>query len=733
MAPKAMIWRMRQGASRALLAVLLLAVFCLLIGTRAAAEDGYALWLRHQPLAESDARRFTADISSVALLGAASPVAANARDELAAGLSRLLLRPIGVRETITSRAIVLARLDMLPAGLRDRAAPPGSSPEAYRISQTRLSGQPVLMVAARGDAGLLYGAFEVLRRIGEGSARQPSQLIGSNAPAVSLRILNHWDNPDGFVERGYAGRSIFDWWRLPGQADMRLTDYARANASIGINGVVPNNVNARAEFLTDEYITKAARLAAILRPWGIRLYLSVRFSSPMELGATSTADPLDPAVRAWWRARADALYAAIPDFGGFLVKANSEGQPGPQDYGRSHADGANMLAAAVGERGTIFWRAFVYSSDPRVDRVMQAYDEFRPLDGQFADNVIIQVKNGPLDFQPREPFSPLFGAMRATNVGVELQITKEYLGFATHLAYLGPMWAELFAADTHAGGDRSSVADVIDGSWRASGRRAIAGVANIGSDRTWSGSHLDQANWYAFGRMAWDPRADPAAVARSWAAQTFSRDPSFTGPMTQLMMESREAVVDYMTPLGLAHLMGTGHHHGPAPWVNDLSRPEWNPVYYHRADRQGIGIDRTASGTGALEQYHHGARAAWSDPRRIDQRYLLWFHRVGWDEVQPNGHTLWENLVRHYDRGADWADAAPARWAMLAQHVDAPRHRAIAEQLAVQATEARWWRDASIAYFAQVSGRLLPAGVRAPEFDLATYQARRFPYAPGNP
>lgn len=730
--PGLLLRRRWTGSWRPVAATLLLVLSCNW-SSRAVAEDGYALWLRHQPVAAAVQARLHPALRSVVLIGTPTAISINARDELAAGLSSLLDRPIPVDTRWRGGSIVLARLDALPPAVREGAAPTSSSADAYRIGIMQVDGQRVVLVAAHGDAGLLYGAFAILRMIGDGSADDASDLLVNDAPAVTLRMLNHWDNPDGVVERGYAGRSIFDWWRLPGQADARLADYARANASIGINAVVPNNVNARAEFLTDDYIAKAARLAAILRPWGIRLYLSVRFSSPMELGATPTADPLDPAVQAWWRARADALYLAIPDFGGFLVKANSEGQPGPQDYGRSHADGANMLAAAVGARGTVFWRAFVYGNGQGADRVMQAYDEFRPLDGQFADNVVLQVKNGPLDFQPREPFSPLFGGLSATNVGVELQITKEYLGFATHFAYLGPMWAELFAANTHARPGGLTVADVISGHWRTATRSAVAGVANIGSDRNWSGSHLDQANWYAFGRLAWNPRSDSAAIARSWAAQTFSRDERFVTPMVALMAESREAVVDYMTPMGLAHLMGTGHHHGPAPWVADLPRPEWNPAYYHRADRHGIGIDRTARGTGALGQYHPSAQVQWSDPRSMDDRYLLWFHRLGWDDRRPDGQTLWASLISRYDRGAAWAAASPARWAALAPFVDASRNRAIADQLAVQAAEARWWRDASIAYFAHVSGRPLPTGVRAPDHDLATYQQRRFPYAPGNP
>ncbi len=485
--------------------------------------------------------------------------------------------------------------------------------------------------------------------------------------------------------------------------------------------MVVNNVNARATMLEPRYIAKLKRLADAWRPYGIRVFLSARFSAPRDIGGLATADPLDPAVASWWRAKADEIYAAIPDFGGFLVKANSEGQPGPQDYGRTHAQGANMLAAALGNRGTVIWRAFVYSAENSTDRAMQAYDEFVPLDGQFASNVIVQVKNGPIDFQPREPFHPMFGAMPNTRLMLEAQITKEYLGQGTHVAYLAPMWEEVLRADTGRGG---TVAEIV-------APVGMAGVANTGSDRNWTGSDFDQANWYAFGRLAWDPTLSSEQIAREWAAQTFSRDPAFVDAVVPMMLGSRQAVVDYMTPLGLAHQMATDHHYGPGPWVCDLARPEWNPCYYARADAAGIGFDRTASGSGALAQYAPAVAARWADAATTDPAYLLWFHHVGWDHAMPSGRTLWHEMIARYDSGAGAVDSMAATWAAQERHVDPQRFRAVSENLAVQQREARWWRDASLAWWQSVNGLPLPEGTRPPAESLDHYRALAFPEAPG--
>lgn len=695
------------------------------VAAPAQAEDGYDLWMRYDA-EPAKAAEIAARIGEVRTGEASDPTIAVAIAELAratggqGGAGRANDTRATLLGTAASPEIAALRLPL------DRVGEDG-----FVIRSMAVGGKPTIVIAANRPVGVLYGAFHLLRMAN--TQGLPERIDVSERPRVGLRMLNHWDNLDRTVERGYSGQSIWDWWKLPGHADKRYTDYARANASIGINGTVLNNVNARAEMMTPEWIAKAAKVADVLRPYGIKVYLSARWSAPVELKQTATADPLDPAVAAWWKAKADEIYRVIPDFGGFLVKANSEGQPGPQDYKRSHADGANMLAAAVKPHGGIvMWRAFVYSETDPEDRAKQAYSEFRPLDGQFADNVIVQVKNGPVDFQPREPFHPLFGAMPKTPLMIEFQITKEYLGFATHLAYLAPMWAEVMDADTHARGRGTTVAKVIDQPVAGNPLTGIAGVANIGSDRNWSGSIFDQANWYAFGRMAWSSEATSQSIAREWIAQTFSRDAAVIEPVEAMMMGSREAVVDYMTPMGLTHVMATGHHYGPGPWVSDLARPEWNPVYYHRADRNGIGFDRTRSGSNAVAQYFPPVARRFADRRTVDDKDLLWFHHVGWDEKMRSGRTLWGELLHHYDRGVATVGDMRQRWAGLGDRIDQERFGEVNDFLAIQEREAIWWRDASIAYFADVSGRPLPPGTRAPAHSLDHYKAISNDFAPGH-
>ena len=688
------------------LLALCLAVAALLPGA-ARAEDGYDLWLRQAPLEGEALERLDA-LPLTAALTDRDETAMLAASELLDGVAHLRGREGEIPFMLLADATAPEREAAFGFSC---SAPDVGRGGAYVVRAV----EGGIDIRAGEPVGCLYGTYALLRELSLGA--DPRTIDIASAPAMPLRMLNHWDNPDGHVERGYAGRSIFDWWALPERLDQRMIDYARANASIGINAVAVNNVNARAEMLEPRYIARLQRLADAWRPYGIRVFLSARFSAPRDIGGLPTADPLDPQVRAWWRAKADEIYAAIPDFGGFLVKANSEGQPGPQDYGRTHADGANMLAEALGNRGTVIWRAFVYSAQDSTDRAMQAYAEFVPLDGQFASNVIVQVKNGPIDFQPREPFHPLFGAMPRTRLMLEAQITKEYLGQGTHLAYLAPMWEEVLRADTGRGG---TVADIIE-------PVGMAGVANTGSDRNWTGSDFDQANWYAFGRLAWDPSLTSMQIAREWAAQTFSRAPELLDAVVPMMLGSRQAVVDYMTPLGLAHQMATGHHYGPGPWVCDLARPEWNPCYYARADRLGIGFDRTATGSDALAQYAPVAAASLA----ADPDYLLWFHHVGWDHAMPSGRALWPELVARYDRGVAAVDAMAQTWAAQQPFVDPQRFRAVSENLAIQQREARWWRDASLAYWQSVNGLPLPAGARPPEHGLDHYRSLTFPEAPG--
>ncbi|WP_374296767.1 alpha-glucuronidase family glycosyl hydrolase [Sphingomonas sp.] len=693
----------------------------------AMAEDGYALWMRYQPQAAVQAEVVRQPVSIT--LPNATPTLTRAAEELRRGLSGYAAGPVAMAPAPRAGSVMLAvAADPAVAALRLSTQKLGD--EGYLIRSVTIGGAPVTLVTGNSDRAVLYGTFALLRHLGTGGTLAKVDL--TSAPKVKLRMLNHWDNLDGSVERGYAGQSLWDWWNLPDLKDPRYTDYARANASIGINGTVLNNVNAKADSLTAPYIAKAAALADIFRPWGIKVYLSARFSAPIEIGGLKTADPLDPQVAAWWKAKADEIYRAIPDFGGFLVKANSEGQPGPRDYHRSHAEGANMLAAAVApHKGLVMWRAFVYADTDPDDRAKQAYTEFKPLDGKFADNVLVQVKNGAIDFQPREPFHPLFGAMPKTPLMMEFQITKEYLGFASHLAYLGPLFQEVL--DSPTGVKRGeTVADVVDGSAERHNLTGMAGVANIGRDRDWTGSPFNQANWYVFGRMAWNPEADAAPIAREWAAQTFAPDPAVVDPVVAMMMGSREAVVDYMTPLGLAHLMATGHHYGPGPWVSDLARPEWNPAYYHRADKDGIGFDRTKSGSNAVAQYAPPVARRFADVGTVPERDLLWFHHVGWDRRMASGRTLWEEMVRHYDAGVAYVAGMRRQWDALRPRIDAERWEKTATLLAVQEREARWWRDASLAYWMSVNGRSLPAGVAAPEHDLAWYKAQNFPRAPGH-
>lgn len=697
----------------------------------ARAEDGYRLWMRYQPVATTVAADYRRQLAEV-VAPDGTPMQRATRDELARSLPGLLGTAPPMRTAIsTDHALVLGtpQSSALVAAFGNEVATLGD--EGFLIRQVRTEGRDVLLVAARRDVGVLYGTFHLLRLLQRGMPLRGLDVRES--PRVALRVLDHWDNLDRYVERGYAGSSLWDWQTLPQWRDPRYTDYARANASLGINGTVLNNVNASALSLSPAYLAKAAALADLFRPYGIRVYLSARFSAPIELGGLATADPLDPGVRRWWRDKVDEIHARIPDFGGFLVKANSEGQPGPQDYGRSHADGANLLADALAPyNGVVMWRAFVYSHEVPEDRAKQAYSEFVGLDGAFRPNVIVQVKNGPIDFQPREPFHPLFGAMPRTPLMMELQITKEYLGFATHLVYLGTLYEEVLQADTHARGEGSTVARVIDGSLEGHALTGIAGVANIGVDRTWSGSHFDQANWYAFGRLAWNPQQSARAIAEDWAALTFSPDPQVTGPIVRMMMDSRDAAVDYMTPLGLHHLMARGHHYGPGPWVDGGPRADWTSVYYHRADSQGIGFDRSASGSNAVGQYAPQVAEIYGDSARVPESLLLWFHHVPWDRRMRSGRTLWDELVGRYSRGVRQVRSMQDTWAALRDRIDPQRHRHVAAFLQIQHDEAQWWRDASVAYFQSLSGRPLPAGERPPPQPLSYYQALQFPFAPGD-
>lgn len=562
-------------------------------------------------------------------------------------------------------------------------------------------------ITASNSIGLLYGAYELIRlqntdayNTGSGNQQNFSKAIDeTEKPQVGLRILNHWDNLDGSIERGYAGKSIFKWEEIKlgknGKGGSiskslhdRLITYARANASLGINGSVLNNVNASPKMMTAEYINKVKVIANILRPYGIRVYLSINFASPMALGYTKTADPLDKKVQQWWQKKAKEIYAAIPDFGGFLVKANSEGQPGPGDYHRTHAEGANMLADAVKPYGgIIMWRSFVYGANHKgEDRVKQAVSEFKGMDGKFRDNVILQSKNGPLDFQPREPYAPIFDNIKQTPQIAELQITQEYLGQSKHLTYLAPMWKEFF--------------EFVNPSKLV----GISGVANIGDDANWCGHPFSQANWYAFGRLAWNPSLTAEEIAHEWLVQTYeNQDEKFTKPVEMMMMTSREACVNYMMPLGLHHIFKFDHHYGPEPDGFIASYPlEWCPVYYHKADAKGIGFDRSSKGTDAVGQYPEPYRSLYDNIETCPEEYLLWFHHVAWNYKMKSGSTLWQELCMKYNMGVAMVEVYRDFW-----HTSAKQYMKGHEQewqhtdslLNVQLENAKEWRNTCLKYF----------------------------------
>jgi alpha-glucuronidase len=688
------------------------------------AEDGYDLWLRYRPVEAPWLERYRTSVREIVQPAAGGNGAAK---ELRRALTGLLSTPPAiVKKPTRDGAVVLGTPTSSATVSQLRLDLGGLGSEGYLLGSFMIDGHRTTVIAANTDAGVLYGTFQFLRLL---QTRQPiDHLALRSSPRIQHRVLNHWDNLDGTVERGYAGASLWDWQKLPDYVAPRYTDYARACASIGINGTVLTNVNADALSLTPRYLEKAAALAGVFRPYALKVYLTARFTAPMEIGGLRTADPLDPDVRRWWQRKVDEIYRLIPDFGGLLVKANSEGQPGPQDYGRSHADGADMFAAALAPHGGIvMWRAFVYSNNASEDRAMQAFREFTPLDGKFDENVLLQVKNGPIDFQPREPVHPLFGAMPRTPLMLEVQITKEYLGFATHLVFLGPLYEEVLRTDTWAKGQGSTVGKVIDGSLHGYAHTGMAGVANIGADRNWSGSHFDQANWYAFGRFAWDPALGARGIAEEWVRMTFSNDPGFVGPAVAMMMGSREAAVDYMTPLGLAHLMASGHHYGPGAWQGGGPRADWTPPYYHRADARGIGFDRSIDGSDAVSQYSPPVAAMFNDPQRIPEKFLLWFHHRPWDYRMTSGATLWDELVMHYTRGVEYVGQMRKTWSGLAPYVDAERFSQTAAFLAIQEKEAEWWRDATLAYFQSLSGRPFPPGYAPPAQSLQEYESLSFP------
>ena len=712
----------------------MLFLLLLLLQSAVFAESGYRLWLRYDLIQDDQLlRQYRKNITQLVIEGN-SPTLTVAQQELSRGLNGLLGKSIPLSAKATQKGALIAGTPAHSALIRslnlvDQLKEVGE--EGYLLLSTSLNGKRVLIIAANTDIGVLYGSFHLLRLLQ--THQQLESLAISSKPKVKQRVLNHWDNLDRTVERGYAGFSLWDWHKLPDYIDQRYLDYARANASVGINGTVLTNVNANALVLTEPYLQKAAALANAFRPYGLKIYLTARFSAPMEIGGLPTADPLDAQVQAWWKKKAAEIYSLIPDFGGFLVKADSEGQPGPHNYKRTHAEGANMLADALAPwGGIVMWRAFVYSEHTPDDRAKQAYNEFKPLDGKFRKNVLLQVKNGAIDFQPREPFHPLFGAMPQTPLMMEFQITQEYLGQGTHLTYLAPLFKEVLESDTYAKGPGSTVARVVDGSLNQHSLTGMAGVANIGTDLNWTGHLFGQSNWYAFGRLAWDHTLTSGDIASEWIGMTFGNSPQLLSPIQHMMLNSHEAVVNYMTPLGLHHIMAWSHHYGPGPWIKDKHRADWTSVYYHQADKEGIGFDRTESGSNAVAQYHPAVAKKFADISSCPEKYLLWFHHVPWEYRLQSGNRLWDELAYRYQSGVDSVGQMQQKWNSLEQLVDRERFQHVKSLLSIQEKEARWWKDACLLYFQQFSEKPLPAQVEKPRQTLEYFLQLDPKFVPGN-
>jgi len=701
-------------------------LFAIIISITALAENGSQLWLRFDKV-KCDKNQFSGIIGENKTM--AVQEFQSAWKEISGSILDCQKIPLE-----NSLVILNANDNLLRnASLLSEAKSLGN--EGYIIRTIQLKNKKCTVITSISEKGLLYGVFHLLRLIQTNETL--STLNIKEKPSYSVRILNHWDNLDGTVERGYAGYSIF--WRYGeehptvNEKDITLwKEYARANASIGINGTVLNNVNASPKMLSGEYLQKVKVIAEVLRPYGIKVYISINFSSPTALGGLKTSDPLNKDVIKWWNAKIKEIYQSIPDFGGFLVKANSEGLPGPQDFGRTHADGANMLADAFKPyNGIVMWRAFVYNPGEK-DRAKQAYSEFMPFDGKFRDNVIIQVKNGPIDFQPREAFSPLFGAMKKTSIMPEFQITQEYLGHSIQLVFLAPMWEECLQSDTYQNGKGSTIARCTDGSIYPQKYTAIAGVANIGLDANWCGHHFAQSNWYAFGRLAWNNGLKSEQIANEWLKLTFQNclakdnksncadwQKYFLLPVKNMMLDSREVTVNYMMPLGIHHIFAGVHHYGPEPWYAPKDvRADWTPPYYHKADSFGMGFNRSRTGSDAVSQYHEPLCSLYDNIETCPEIYLLWFHHVPWNYKMKSGKTLWDELCYHYDNGLLGVRQFQKIWDKAELFVDAQRFTEVQSKLRRQTRDAQIWKDACLLYFQTFSKQPIPYDIERPVQDL---------------
>jgi len=692
-----------------------------LFSWKAPADDGYELWLKYRRINDEHLLRQYREAIACIIVPGESETLGIVRNELKRSLNVMLGIDMRYRAAATvENALIIStpeRSDIVRQLQREgRLQSLGA--EGYLITVVPKGKNKFTVVAANNDIGLLYGVFHFLRTLQTHQSLDHLNIV--SIPRIEYRLLDHWDNLDGSIERGYAGKSLWEWDELPKKIDSRYHDYARANASIGINGTVLNNVNANPVILKREYLRKVSALANVFRPYGIRVFLSVNFSSPISgrfeqdgnrkggIGNLPTADPQDPKVGLWWKNKVKEIYALIPDFGGFVVKANSEGMPGPQDYGRTHAEGANMLAEALEPfHGVVMWRAFVYNADVDADRVKRAALEFIPLDGIFRSNVFVQAKNGPLDFQPREPVQPLFGLMAKTPMMLELQITREYLGHSTHLVYLAPMWKEYFQFDLFAKGPGSTLAAIVDGSLRNTQMTGIAGVANTGSDRNWCGHFFAQANWFAFGRLAWDHSISAEQIADEWTKMSLSNDSGAVATVSSMMMGSREACVNYMTPLGLHHIMEVDVHYGPGPQL-DTGRVDWRSTYYHRADSIGLGFDRSSAGSNAVGQYFPPLRSVFDNLESCPEQYLLWFHHVRWDHRMSSGRTLWDELCVRYAAGTDYVREMYNKWLSLEGAVDPQVFSSVKKKLKQQLVDATVWKDTCLVYFQKFSKQPFP-------------------------
>lgn len=684
----------------------------LLFSINSFADDGSRLWLKYDLIKDQKLRTDYTKYTKFIVANTQNNTLLKASEELSLGFEGLLgTKTPTLKQTTQTGGVILEVSN-------NQGLTKNISNEGFAIFVQKGN----IIISSKSTIGVLYGTFELLRKIQTNQSLANISIVSS--PKIKTRMLNHWDNANGTVERGYAGSSIWKWNELPFRIDPRYIAYARANASLGINATSINNVNASSRFLTVEYLEKIKAVADVLRPYGIKVFISVNFRSPRTLGGLKTSDPLDPEVRKWWNEKTKEIHQYIPDFGGYLVKANSEGEPGPQDYGRTHADGANMLAEAMKPfSGVVVWRAFVYNADPNGggsshDRFKEGYEQFKPLDSKFDSNVIVQVKNGPIDFMPREPFHPMFGAFPKTPLAMEFQITQEYLGQSTHLTYLAPMFKETLNTDTYAKGKGSTVAKVVDGSLDNHQNSLIAGVANTGSDANWCGHPFNQANWYAFGRLAWDYDLSSEQIAKEWIGMTLTNDEKAKSQINAMMQKSLPTYISYTYPLGLHHMMGEGHHYGPEPWLSKSGRPDWTSIYYHRADSVGLGFDRTGKLSNALKLYAPEINETWGNPEKCDLNYLMWFHHIAWNKKLSTGNSLWDELCYRYYDGVNQVQNLQKDWFELKRHIDAETFQSVAGRLKIQEKEAIWWRDACVLYFQEYSKMPIPSSLTPPKSSL---------------